>query len=232
MPKQCKYWYFEECPFIKDCSVQSWKRDNCGGKNPAMATEALQKHLVRSHKLSDEHATEVLCELCDLGMQICMRDCDDEEIDETQVDEKKIKQCNYWYFEECPFKEICSLTSWNRATCGGKSPASAKLALIHHLVESSDHELSEEEAWIVACDTDLKCCMMDDDEIDKTEVDKKKAKVEENMKKGKVEVDKKKAKVEENRKKVKVEENRKKVKVEENEKKSKSRKSTRQSRDR
>ena len=91
MPKQCKYWYFEECPYIKDCSVHSWKRDNCGGKTPAMATEALQKHLVRSHKLSDEHATEVLCELCDEDMKICMMDCDDDEIDETQVDEKKGK---------------------------------------------------------------------------------------------------------------------------------------------
>ena len=219
MPKQCKCWYFEECPFIKDCSVQSWKRDNCGGKTPAMATEALLKHLVRSHKMSDEHATEVLCELCDLGMQICMRDCDDEEIDETQVDEKKFKQCNYWYFEECPFIKDCSLTSWNQATCGGKSPASAKLALIDHLVKSSDHELSEQDAWIATSDTDLKCCMMDDDEIDKMEVDKKKAKSEENRKKVRVEENRKKAKVEENRKKVKVEENMKKVKVEENEKK-------------
>ena len=93
MPKQCKYWYFEECPFIKDCSVKSWKRAKCGGKTPAMAKEALKQHLVRSefHKLSDEHATEVLCELCDEDMKICMMDCDDEEIDETQVDEKKFK---------------------------------------------------------------------------------------------------------------------------------------------
>ena len=76
--------------------MKSWKRAKCGGKTPAMAKEALKKHLVRSefHKLSDEHATEVLCELCDEDMKISMVDCDDEEIDETQVDEKKSSNAN------------------------------------------------------------------------------------------------------------------------------------------
>ena len=100
------------------------------------------------------------------------------------------------------------MTSWKRTTCGGKSPASAKLALIHHLAKSSDHKLSDEHAWIVACDTDLKCCMMDDDEIDETTVDEKKV----------------------DEKKVKVEVVKKKVKVEVDTKKLNSRKSTRQSR--
>ena len=88
MPKQCKYWYFEECPFIKDCSVKSWKRAKCGGKTPAMAKEALKQHLMRSdfHKLSDEHASIVVC---DTEMKSCMMD--DEEIDETKVDETKVK---------------------------------------------------------------------------------------------------------------------------------------------
>ena len=84
--------------------MQSWKRDNCGGKTPAMATEALQKHLVRSHKMSDEHATEVLCELCDEDMKICMMDCDDEEIDETQVDEKN-QAMQILVFRRVPFHQ-------------------------------------------------------------------------------------------------------------------------------
>ena len=90
MPKQCQYWYFEECPFKEDCSKASWKRAKCSGKTPALAKEALKLHLVRSsnHQLSDEHANIVVC---DTDMKSCMMDCDDEEIDETQVDEKKVK---------------------------------------------------------------------------------------------------------------------------------------------
>ena len=89
MPKQCEYWYFEECPFSEDCTVKSWKRARCRGKTPAMAKEALKQHLMRSefHQLSDEHASIVVC---DTEMKSYMMDCDDEEIDETQVDERKV----------------------------------------------------------------------------------------------------------------------------------------------
>ena len=56
-----------------------------------------------------------------------------------------------------------------------------------HLMRSSNHELEEEWASIVVCDTDMKTCMMDDDEIDETKVDEKKTKVGDDKKKVKVE---------------------------------------------
>ena len=66
-----------------------------------------------------------------------------------------------------------------------------------HLMRSSKHDLEEEWCNIVVCDTDMKTCWMDDDEIDETKVAEKKVKVEADKKKDKVEVDTKKVKVEE-----------------------------------
>ena len=122
------------------------------------------------------------------------------------------KQCRYWYFEKCPLIEECS-TKWLK--CGGKSPVLAKLSLSHHLVNSLHHDLSIEQSWIVACDTKMKCRMMDDDNIDETKVGEKKSKVEVDKNKGKIEENRNTVKVEENRRSVKVEENEKKVKAEE-----------------
>ena len=88
MPKQCEYWYFEECPHSEDCSIKSWKRAKCSGKTPLMAKEALKQHLMRSdfHKFSNLKA-EVVAR--GTNMLSCMMDCDDEEIDEKKVDEEQ-----------------------------------------------------------------------------------------------------------------------------------------------
>ena len=73
------------------------------------------------------------------------------------------------------------MKSWKRAKCSGKTPLMAKEALKQHLMRSDFHKLSDEQATIVASDTDMKSCMMDcdDEEIDEKQVDEKKVKVEE-----------------------------------------------------
>ena len=117
------------------------------------------------------------------------------------------KLCEHWYYEFCPLQSDCSKASWKRASCSGKFKEQAKMALQHHLVNSSNHNLDPEYAARVVRGADLKheqyyenvasAETQGDEKGDKVEDDKKKARIEDDKKTARVEDEKKNAKVEE-----------------------------------
>jgi hypothetical protein len=113
----------------------------------------------------------------------------------------------WWYYESCPLAETCTAASWKRAKCSSKLEAGARLALKHHLVNSSNHELHPDKADRVIRRAVLKHEQyyenaasdetQGDEKGDNFEDDKKTARVEDGEKTARVEDEKRKAKVEE-----------------------------------
>jgi len=73
----------------------------------------------------------------------------------TPPSRTKTTKTKFFYYRTCPCSSNCSSMSWKKADVWGWTPDEAKTKLAKHLINSSNHNLGEAEAWEKIEDTTI-----------------------------------------------------------------------------